>query len=111
LRFSPDEKLLWSYMSSQPKPEMPKGEATLGMPEIGSSQGNTGKVVWVKNDSILRPVTVETGLDDDINIEITAGLNQGDEVILSMEEQTVAVEKTAATGNPFMPRPPGAARR
>ncbi|HSO84979.1 MAG TPA: efflux RND transporter periplasmic adaptor subunit [Draconibacterium sp.] len=111
LRFSPDEKLLWSYMSSQPKPEMPKGEATLGMPEIGSSQGNTGKVVWVKNDSILRPVTVETGLDDDINIEITAGLKSGDEVILSMEEQAVAVEKTAATGNPFMPRPPGAARR
>jgi HlyD family secretion protein len=111
LRFSPEEKLLWSFMSSQPKPEMPKGEATLGMPEIGSSQGNAGKVVWVKNDSILRPVTVETGLDDDINIEITAGLKLGDEVILSMEEQTVAVEKTAATGNPFMPRPPGAAKR
>jgi HlyD family secretion protein len=111
LRFSPEEKLLWSYMSSQPKPEMPKSEATLGMPEIGSSQENAGKVVWVKNDSILRPVTVETGLDDDINIEITAGLKPGDEVILSMEEQTVEVEKTAATGNPFMPRPPGAAKR
>jgi HlyD family secretion protein len=117
LRFTPDEKLLMSYMMSQPRPEMPEGANKKEMPGPGEmpakSMGNAGgaKMVWVKNDSIIRPVQVETGLDDDINIEIINGLNPGDEVILTMEEQKQSTASKTPVSNPFMPRPPGANRK
>lgn len=112
LRFTPDQMLLFSYMSGQGKPkihegmegQMPQGGFT---PPAEMGQQNGEKVVWVKKDSLIRPQPVKTGLDDDINVEITQGLKPGDEVILSMEELTNKLPKNAPAGNPFMPRPPG----
>ena len=117
LRFTPDQTLLMSYMMSQPKPEMPEGvkkgniPGQGNMPGIEAGNNNTGKMVWVKRDSTIRPVPVEIGLDDDINTEIISGLKEGEEVITSMEQQTLATLKKAAASNPFMPRPPGANRK
>lgn len=117
LRFTPDETLLMSYMMSQPKPQMPEGVKKGNMPGPGNMPGmeaesnNTGKIVWVKRDSTIRPVPVEIGLDDDINTEIISGLQSGDEVITSMEQQTAATTAKAAASNPFMPKPPGANRK
>lgn len=117
LRFTPDQTLLMSYMMSQGKPEMPEGTRKGDMPGPGKMPGfsqqnaNGGKMVWVKKDSLIRPVSVEIGLDNDINTEIISGLKAGEEVITSMEQQTAATIKKAAAGNPFMPRPPGANRR
>ena len=108
LRFTPDEKLLSSYMASQPKPEMDVKMTQGGFaPPAQVGQQNGEKVVWVKRDSIIRPQPVKTGLDDDINIEITDGLKPGDEVILSMETNSQKVITSAPASNPFMPRPPG----
>lgn len=118
LRFTPDQILLMSYMKNQPKPEMADGAKNDGMPGAGKMDAPTemagnsaGKMVWVKRDSVIHPVPVQIGLDDDIHTEILGGLKQGDEVILSME-QTVSptVSKTAAS-NPFMPKPPGANKK
>lgn len=117
LRFSPDQTLLMSYMMSQGKPEMPEGVKMGGMPgpgkmpDFSQQNANGAKMVWVKKDSLIHPVPVEIGLDDDINTEIISGLKEGDEVITSMEQQTAATAKKAAASNPFMPRPPGANRR
>lgn len=107
LRFTPDEKLMMSYMKSQPRPEIPAGADKMGMPPVDKNQPYVSKMVWVKRDSMLIPVPVTTGLDDDINIEIVDGLQMGDEVILSMTEQVAGTQEKAATSNPFMPRPPG----
>jgi len=109
LRFNPDEKLLSSYMKSLGKPEgkMPEGGMPEGNPQPPvMDQGKKMKTVWVKKDSLIRPVPVETGSDDDIQIEIISGLELGDEVILSMEEQKAETEKKKAVDNPFMPKPP-----
>lgn len=117
LRFTPDQTLLMSYMMSQGRPAMPEGAKMGGMPgqgkipDFSQPNANGAKLVWVKKDSLIRPVPVEIGLDDDINTEIISGLKEGDEVITSMEQQTAATVKKAAAGNPFMPRPPGANRR
>jgi HlyD family secretion protein len=117
LRFTPDQTLLMSYMMSQGKPELPEG-AKKGdmpgpgkMPDFNQQNANGGKMVWVKKDSLIRPVPVEVGMDDDINTEIISGLKEGEEVITSMEQQTASTAKKAAASNPFMPRPPGANRR
>jgi HlyD family secretion protein len=101
----------------QGKPAKPEGMEKGGMPgpvkmpDISQQNANGGKMVWVKKDSLIRPVPVEVGLDDDIYTEIISGLKEGEEVITSMEQQTAATVKKAATSNPFMPRPPGANRR
>ncbi len=108
IRFAPDQNLLMSYMSSQPKPEKRPGDRMAPPAMDTAKSANGSKTVWVKNGSIIRPLPVKTGLDDDINVEITEGLKAGDEVIISMAEQDVKTEKAAtSSGNPFMPRPPG----
>ena len=107
LRFTPDQNLLFSYMNSQPRPEMPEDREIPSFPGMDTDQPNNGKVVWVKKDSVICPVPVETGIDDDINVEIISGLEYGEEVILSMELTGKTKLPAAQTsGNPFMPRPP-----
>ncbi len=117
VRFSMDEKLLSAYMSQIGKPtEKPEGMPEMGsMPPAGPMPGANAattpenqktKTIWLKKDSVILPVLVETGLDDDIQVQILSGLNLGDEVILSMEEQKVQTVKKQAS-NPFMPQPPG----
>ena len=117
LRFTPDQTLLMSYMMSQGKPALPEGAKKGDMPgpgkipDFSQQNANGGKMVWVKKDSLIRPVPVEVGMDDDINTEIISGLKEGEEVITSMEQQTAATSAKAPASNPFMPRPPGANRR
>ena len=108
LRFTPDMKLMFSYMGAPPRPgsgtmpEMPTGFN----PMQGNGNAKLGTVVWVKSDSTLRPQPVKIGLDDDIHAEILDGLKPGDEVVLSMQEAN-KVPVTRAGGSPFMPGPPG----
>ncbi len=85
---------------------MPKWAVMHLKPDMTQGQNNE-KIVWVKNDSIIRPQPVKTGLDDDINVQITQGLKPGDEVILSMEENKAKNTTSTAVRNPFMPHPPG----
>ncbi len=108
VRFTMDEKLLASYMKSQTPPtgDMPAG-APMGAPT--NEQSNTSansKTVWVKNGTMLQPRQIETGLDDDIQVQIISGLNLGDEIVTGMEVEKQVTQKKQAS-NPFMPGPPG----
>ena len=38
-----------------------------------------------KDGATIKPVTIETGVTDGMNIEIISGLNAGDQVIISMK--------------------------
>lgn len=109
LRFNPDQTLLFSYMSEQPKPEgRPEGPGGGEMPAPEMSNAQPGEsVIWVKVDSTIHPVPVTTGMNDDINVEIVSGLKQGDEVVLAMEETGKIKETPTVGSNPFMPKPPG----
>jgi HlyD family secretion protein len=117
LRFTPDQKLLTSYMKNMPKPEMPAGATgTDKMPPEGGFPGMTSaekgmKTIWIKKDSMIIPVPVETGLDDDLKTEIIKGLKVGDEIVLDMSQETLASAKKAPARNPFMPGPPSGTRR
>jgi HlyD family secretion protein len=118
LRFTPDQKLLSSYMKNHAKSEMPVGgpERT-GAAKPGNSPGmmptpgNGSKTIWVMKDSMIIPVPVETGLDDDLKTEIVNGLKEGDEIVLDMSQESLATVKKAAARNPFMPGPPAGGRR
>jgi HlyD family secretion protein len=117
LRFTPDEKLLTSYIKSRPRPEMAAGGPDMkNAPPMGEFQGTNPavekgmKTIWIMKDSMVIPVPVEIGLDDDLKVEITKGLKTGDEVVLDMTQETAASAKKQAARNPFMPGPPGARR-
>ena len=121
IRFSPDQKLVFEYMKSLPETEHPKpgeGFPPHGMGPVGGmdfpANGNApkleGTTVWVKKGQAIFPRKIETGENDGINYEIISGINLGDEVVVSLEKQTVGqVKKTARS--PFMPQRPGGPRK
>jgi HlyD family secretion protein len=77
---------------------------------IGALPGNSAasansKTVWMKDDiGGIRPVVVTTGIDNGSNVEILSGLNEGDNVVTSMNGGTVK-KATTSNNNPGGPFP------
>jgi len=94
-RFSPNQQLLGDYMSAlsdeQQKPPLRDSLATndnsrpkppqRGMQKLDHSH----KVVWIKDGDRIRPIVIETGIDDGSNIEVISGLEEGSLLITSFE--------------------------
>jgi hypothetical protein len=105
-------------MKNMPKPELPAGApGTDNKPMNGGSTGMKAsgekgmKTIWIKKDSMIFPVPVETGMDDDLKTEIIKGLKPGEEIVLDLSQETAASAKKAPARNPFMPGPPSGTRR
>lgn len=64
-----------------------------------------GKGVWidVNGKAAFRPV--KTGINDGVNVQITAGLAEGDSVVVRQEAATVASQSAGDAVSPFMPGP------
>jgi HlyD family secretion protein len=79
-------------------------------PEDSSNQAVNEKEteVWVKTRDFIHPVKIETGIDNDIDVQIISGLKEGDEVVVSMSMDTKvkAAKSEEDASSPFMPRPP-----
>ena len=55
------------------------------MPGILPGMPEGAKTVWMKDEkSGIRPVPVTVGIENGSNVEILSGLKEGDEVIISM---------------------------
>ena len=130
MRFTPDQAYLQKMMAERVKNSshsgdsgstsglnrsgyqrqgMSSGEGTQGTGTPGGTgkNSNSMKRVWVKNDKGgIHPVPVKIGIDNGTNVEILSGLNEGDEVVMSM---TGGSQKTTATtsqqGRPRGPFP------
>ena len=105
LRYSPDPTLLEAYQPAPDKSKMPPqnmGEQ--------ATQTDSLDVIWVKRNGEIKPAQVKTGLNDGVNVAVLEGLNEGDEVLLSMiladNTKTSANNSTGQT-SPFMPQRPG----
>jgi len=92
-----------------PSSEIIDGEIPAGPPPTGGmpsalSAPEGSKMVWVKDSKAgLRPIPVKTGIDNGSSIEVISGLNEGDEVIISMN--TGEVKTAAAKSNDGPPGP------
>lgn len=122
-RFSPDREFMMSYMKSLPKSErparpsgkgpenMPQGESMGSMPppdQQGDASSENMKQVWIKDGALIKPVMVETGLNDGTSIEIISGLKEGDEVVTAINyNKTKEEDTTKAASSPFVPKGPG----
>jgi len=109
IRFTPDQEFLNKMMadfmknSDFPKPEQGDRPADLqsgqmpdmssmpqGIPQATMFPGSgdadpKAKTVWMKDDKGgLRPVIVTLGIENGSKVEIVSGLNEGDEVVISM---------------------------
>ena len=70
--------------------------------------------VWTFDGRTFRAVAIETGLNGGAEVEVTRGVKEGDEVVISFElggPNEMAEAEGAAKSNPFMPGPPGQKKR
>ena len=94
LRFVPDAPMLTQqgYIISEAGIEAPAGK----------------RLVWIKNGQELKPKAVSVGSTSGNMIEITDGLNEGEELVVDLEASFAAPVAEAETErSPFMPGPPG----
>jgi len=113
LRFKPDSADLQAYFESLPeKDRLNSEEKGKGKTHYESGQELQKQVkIWIKNGDLIHPKRILTGINDGTNTEVISGVNEGDEVILSMNSisNKKTVQKTTTT-NPFMPKPPSRRR-
>ena len=108
-QFAPDMEALAKY-NQNGAGNMPP------MPPMGDGpkdkQSDSDKTVWLKSGLSVHPRKIKVGVTDEIHYEVLSGLNEGDEVVLSMS--TGASDTKAKTGpakSPFMPQRPGSNRK
>ncbi len=118
-RFTPDREQMMDYFSSLPESERPerqpgkRPDQTAEQAEVpqGAEMPDNMKRVWVKDGATIKPVAIETGVTDGVNIEIISGLNEGDQVITSIEMgSTISSdyeESEETQKSPFVQERPG----
>lgn len=118
IRFQPEREVMEDYMKSLPEGAAPsmrgnKRTENLGSKNLSStpsgplSEGlsENKKRVWIKDGDLIKPVLVETGINDGSKIEIISGLEEGDLVVISMEKASSSIKQTdeaEETSSPFV---------
>jgi HlyD family secretion protein len=118
IRFQPDHEVMMDYMNSLPedqRPPAPGNRSGKGNPDLNNSNteppvrelDENQSRVWIKDGDLIKPVMVETGINDGTNIEILSGLNEGDLLVTSMSkvsssEITQEAELDKEPSSPFV---------
>ncbi len=98
LNFEPDQDMLNLYYEQN---EI-KGE----IPQVSASPTDK-KQVWIMNeDGSLKQQEVNTGTNNNVKVEITEGLKEGDVVVLRMDKSAARTTSSDGSSSPFMPTPP-----
>ncbi|MCW3807874.1 efflux RND transporter periplasmic adaptor subunit [Plebeiibacterium marinum] len=133
IRFKPEREMMMAYFESLPEDQKPMppggapgtegngmgapGENAPENPMQGPAPGemednNNSKTLWIKEGNMIKPIHVETGINDGTKVEIISGLSQGDEIVISMSQGKVDKTTSEETSDddeqssPFMPTPP-----
>jgi len=106
VRFTPDQAYLMKMYpkmpGSSPMPDMAAGQPIQGispaaLPVAGMNIDPKIKTVWIKDEKMgIKPIMVRIGIDNGSGVEILSGLNEGDEVVVSISDKSVktAVRRT-----------------
>lgn len=92
----------------------PSGDKTLTAGQ-NLAEPVTGEVgyLWIQNGKELRRIRVVLGATDGINYELLSGAQEGDQLVVSLQElnsQATAKKEEPTATSPFMPQRPGANR-
>ena len=101
-----------SNMSATATIVLEKKDNAIIVPSSALIQSPRGEsIVRIIKDGKVQPVQVETGIENDTEIEITSGLSEGDQVVVtSATSTTVSSEKPAQRETFIMGAPGGAVR-
>ena len=121
LRFKPDSAIVLAYNKSViEKPELRgsntttqnlQGRKSSEMPDSNYNNVNRS-VVWVKTGNGIHPVSIKTGIDNEIDVQVLSGLKEGEEVVTAISAPTLPVtSQKSVTSSPFMPKRPGQNRK
>ncbi|RYZ39079.1 MAG: hypothetical protein EOP49_30485 [Sphingobacteriales bacterium] len=74
-------------------------------PLLARKSEQQGKaVVWVKKDSTITRRSIETGLNDNANVQVLSGLSEGETIVSGIIQPGDEKSGTgAAARSPFMP--------
>ena len=100
LNFNPDPAQLSQYTESHPEIEIQR-----------STPETSGKTIWLKQGNQLKKQKVDLGDTDEIYYEVISGVKDGDEVVLAINAESVAVAEKSEARSPFMPQRPGSNRK
>ena len=81
IQFSPDMEAIAKYNQSVGGSNPSPNNSDWGKE---SQTDNADKIVWIKEGLIVHPQKVKVGVTDEIHYEVLSGLNEGDEVVVSM---------------------------
>ena len=110
IQFTPDTEALAVYNQSAGGSNPPPHFSESGVKERQSE--NSDKTVWIKDGLIVHSQKVKVGVTDEIHYEVLSGLNEGDEVVISMSTGTTDTKTiTGQAKSPFMPQRPGSNRK
>ena len=113
VRFTPNTEYLANMFAKMQK----NGDTPAGAPQsIGSMPAGMSfpatnndpktKTVWVKDEKMgIRPVVIKIGIDNGSNVEVLTGLNENEEVVISMNTSTSKTASTRDNGRPGGPFP------
>lgn len=99
INFKPEMELLRMYEKQKGHEAPPLQQSVSGKDE--------STTVWLHEaNSRIIPKQIQTGARDGINVQITKGLKEGDQLVYSLK--TLAeIEINSDSSSPFMPKPPG----
>lgn len=83
--------------------DLPRVEGTEKALHLGADR----KCVWVVKDNKLIPTAVTVGASNGMNVQILAGLKEGDVVAADYETASGAPDSPEGERSPFAPQPPG----
>ncbi len=112
LKFNPAGSTAFAKPEGLPPPTDAAAGGFPGASQKGAKKGTNrptkpdGDKVWINLNGKLVPHPVTTGLNDGVNVQILAGLELGDSVVVSQEARAAGPSEKSG-GSPFMPSPPG----
>lgn len=113
LKFNPAGGTAFAKPEGLPPPPDAAAGGFPGASQKGAKKGTNrptkpdGDKVWINLNGKLVPHPVTTGLNDGVNVQILAGLELGDSVVVGQEVQSRTEAGKTSGGSPFMPSPPG----
>ena len=107
LQFSPTQTELATYIEQLTEKE--KAEMEQIVTDYFSrilDKNNKQSYVWVKSGNIIKPVAVQSGIDNGIFVQIVKGnISVGNELVTNFTEQEITTTDSNGS-SPFMPTPP-----
>jgi HlyD family secretion protein len=120
IKFKPDSTLLKNYTieGSEDKgdgpgnrskrkadtgPDNKPGDSSKPLLRKKTAKASDKAVVWVKKDSMISRRVIETGINDNANVQVLSGLDKDDIVVSGIIQPGDEKNSSSATRSPFMP--------